>query len=89
MSSKHMQPCAQLLADFKAINSPTQAGGAAAVFCQEPAVVQLTERVEQLPEFRSSGLAVAGHDGGEVQQGPVKVLRGGCVWCEVHAGDWP
>eukprot|EP00775_Hariotina_reticulata_P011135 gene11135-11288_t len=51
-----------------------QAGGAAAVFCQEPAVVQLTERVEHLPDFRrGSGSAAPGC--GVVQQVPFKVLR--------------
>jgi len=76
LSSKHMQPGARLWAagpNMSAILA--EADSAAAVFCQEPAVVQLTERVEQLPEFtESSGFAAAGR-GMVQQQGPFKVLR--------------
>eukprot|EP00775_Hariotina_reticulata_P011137 gene11137-11290_t len=58
------------------------AGGAAAVFCQEPAVVQLTERVEHLPDF-SGGSGSAAPGRGVVQ--PFKVLRKARM-CVVEAG---
>jgi hypothetical protein len=76
LSSKHMQPGARLWAAGNMSAMLAEAGSAAAVFCQEPAVVQLTERVEQLPDFtESSGFAAAGRGMVQQQQGPFKVLR--------------